>query len=143
MWKRWASNFIKRQPELKACRFRRYDYKRAKYEDPEGTRGWLALVENTIAKYSIDTSHIYNFDKTGFMMSIILTGMVVTSAESSFKAKLAYPGNREWVMMIQGVSSEGWCVSPFAVVAGENHLSTWYRESPLPQDWDTATTDNG
>jgi hypothetical protein len=81
--KRWASNFIKRQPELKTRRFRRYDYKRAKCEDPEVIRGWFALVENTIAKYGIDATDIYNFDETGFMMGVILTGMVVISAERS------------------------------------------------------------
>src|SRR6478735_7082759 len=133
--KRWASNFIKRQPELKTRRFRRYDYKRAKCEDPEVIRGWFALVENTIAKYGIDATDIYNFDETGFMMGVISTGMVVTSAERSSNAKLAQLGNREWVTVIQGVSSEGWCVPPFVVVAGKNHLSTWYQDSPLPQDW--------
>jgi hypothetical protein len=34
-------------------------------------------------------------------------------------------------------------VPPFVVVAGKNHLSTWYHDSPLPQDWVIATTDNG
>ncbi|RKK76014.1 hypothetical protein BFJ69_g7344 [Fusarium oxysporum] len=32
--KRWAINFIKRQPELKTRSFRKYDYQRAKCEDP-------------------------------------------------------------------------------------------------------------
>jgi hypothetical protein len=37
--KRWASNFVKRQPQLKTRFFRRYDYKRAQCEDPELVRG--------------------------------------------------------------------------------------------------------
>jgi hypothetical protein len=37
--KRWAANFIKRQPELQTRFFRRYDYKRAQCEDPEVIRG--------------------------------------------------------------------------------------------------------
>lgn len=32
-------------------------------------------------KFGIVESDIYNFDKTGFMMGIISTGIVVTSAE--------------------------------------------------------------
>jgi hypothetical protein len=51
--KRWASNFVKRQPELKARFQRRYDYQRAKCEDPTVVRNWFRLVENTIAKYGI------------------------------------------------------------------------------------------
>src|SRR5688500_6123798 len=32
--KRWAHNFVKRQAELKTRLFRKYDYRRAKCEDP-------------------------------------------------------------------------------------------------------------
>ena len=31
---RWASGFVKREPRLQARFFRRYDYRRAQYEDP-------------------------------------------------------------------------------------------------------------
>ncbi|KAJ0129458.1 Hexose transporter 2 [Fusarium oxysporum f. sp. albedinis] len=51
--KRWAHNFIKRQLELKTHKFRRYNYQRAKCEDPTIIRGWFWLIENIIAKYSI------------------------------------------------------------------------------------------
>ncbi|RKK48720.1 hypothetical protein BFJ67_g7192, partial [Fusarium oxysporum f. sp. cepae] len=141
--KRWASNFVKRQPELKTRRFRRYDYKRAKCEDPEVIRGWFRLVRNIITKYGIVESDIYNFDETGFMMGIISTGMVVTSAERRSNAKLAQPGNREWTTVIQGINSQGWWLPPFIIVAGQYHLSTWYQDSPIPQDWVIATAENG
>jgi hypothetical protein len=42
--KRWAHNFVKRQPELKTRLFRKYDYQRAKCEDPSIIRGWFRLV---------------------------------------------------------------------------------------------------
>ncbi|KAJ0130415.1 ATP-dependent DNA helicase pif1 [Fusarium oxysporum f. sp. albedinis] len=64
--KRWAINFIKRQPELKTRFQRRYDYLRAKCEDPIAIRNWFRLVENTIAKYGIRSDDIWNFDETGF-----------------------------------------------------------------------------
>jgi hypothetical protein len=48
---RWANNFIKRQPELKTRFQRKYDYQRAKCEDPTIIRNWFRLVQNTIAKY--------------------------------------------------------------------------------------------
>ena len=103
--KNWASNFVKRHPEL-ATRFnRKYDYQRAQCEDPEVIRGWFALVRNTIASYGIQQSDIYNFDEPGFMMGVISTAMVVTSAERRGKRKAMQPGNREWVTVIQGVNS--------------------------------------
>jgi len=74
---------------------RRYDYQRAKCEDPKVIGEWFALVWNVKAKYSIIDDDIYNFDKTGFMMGIICAGMVVTTSDGCGKAKLAQPGNCE------------------------------------------------
>jgi len=68
---RWASNFIKRRPKLRTHFQRKYDYQRAKCEDPEAIRGWFELMQNTIMKYGIDHVDIYNFDETGFMIGII------------------------------------------------------------------------
>src|SRR6478609_7497080 len=57
---RWASNFVKRHPDLKTRSFRKYDYQRAKCEDPTIIRNWFTLVSNTIAKYGIRSNDIYN-----------------------------------------------------------------------------------
>jgi hypothetical protein len=92
---RGASKFIRRQPELKTQFFRNYDYRRAQCEGPEVIRGWFALMQNTIAKYGIVDLDIYNFDETGFMMGVISSGMVVTSADRHSNTKLVQPGNRE------------------------------------------------
>ncbi|KAL9563897.1 hypothetical protein ACKAV7_011932 [Fusarium commune] len=51
--KRWASNFVKRHKDLKTHFFRKYDYQRAKCEDPTIIRNWFRLVANIIAKYGI------------------------------------------------------------------------------------------
>ncbi|KAL0933617.1 transposase [Colletotrichum truncatum] len=117
--KRWASNFVKRQPQLRTRFFRKYDYKRAQCEDPEVIRGWFSLVKNTIAKYGIADADIYNFDETGFMMGVIASGMVVTSAER----------------LIQAINSQGESIPPYIIVAGQYHLSSWYTETSLPGDW--------
>ncbi|KAJ3552712.1 hypothetical protein NPX13_g11049 [Xylaria arbuscula] len=141
--KRWASNFVKRQPELRTHFNRKYDYQRAQCEDPDALNAWFQLVWNTIAKYGIDEADIYNFDETGFMMGVISTAMVVTSAERRGRPKMVQQGNREWVTVIQGVNSRGWAVPPFIVVAGKYHLSSWYENSQLPKDWRISVSDNG
>jgi hypothetical protein len=93
--KLWAHRFVKRQPELRTRWTRRYDYQRAKCEDPKVIGEWFALVRNVKAKYGIVDDDIYNFDETGFMMGIICAGMVVTTSDGRGKTKLAQPGNRE------------------------------------------------
>jgi hypothetical protein len=97
---RWASNFVKRQPELRTRSFRRLDYQRAKCEDPAVIQAWFDLVRNIIAKYGIVESDIYNFDETGFMMGVIGSGMVVTMAERRTNTKMVQPGSRQWVTVI-------------------------------------------
>jgi hypothetical protein len=141
--KLWVHNFIQRQPELKACRFRRYDYKRAKCEDPTIIQGWFRLVENTIAKYGIQLADIWNFDETGFMMGMIEPGMVVTSSERRGIPKKIQPGNREWITVTQAVNAEGQSIAPFIIGSGQYHLANWYRECNLPGDWVIALSENG
>jgi hypothetical protein len=141
--KNWTTNFIKRRTELKTKFNRKYDYKRAQCEDPIIIRGWFKLVQNTIANYGIVEGDIYNFDEAGFLMGVIATAKVVTSSESRNRPKAAQPGNREWVSIIQGISSYGWAIPPFIIFKGANHLSTWYEDSGLPQDWVITLSENG
>ena len=140
---RWASNFVKRHPDLKTRFFRKYDYQRAKCEDPTIIRDWFRLVANTIAKYGIRSDDIYNVDETGFLMGMIASGMVVIGTERREKPKAVQPGNREWITVIQAINAEGWPIPPFIIGAGQYHLANWYRESNLPGDWAIATTQNG
>jgi hypothetical protein len=85
--KRWAINFVKRQPELETRIQRRYDYQRAKCEDPNVIRNWFRLIQNTIGKYGIRSDDIWNCDETGFMMGKISSGVVVTRADRYGKPK--------------------------------------------------------
>ncbi|KAF5715316.1 hypothetical protein FMUND_6914 [Fusarium mundagurra] len=141
--KRWAMNFVKRHQELKTRFFRKYDYQRAKCEDPNIIRNWFRLVENTIAKYGIRSDDIWNFDETGFMMGVIASGMVVTGAERRGKPKSVQPGNREWITVIQAINAEGRAIPLFIIGSVQYHLANWYRENNLPGDWAIATSQNG
>jgi hypothetical protein len=141
--KRWAINFVRRQPDLKTRFQRRYDYQRAKCEDPTVIRDWFRLVQNTIAKYGVQSDDIWNFDETGFMIGVISSGIVVTGSERRGRPKSVQPGNREWVTAIQAINAEGRAIDPFIIVAGQYHLANWYRESNLPATWAISTTQNG
>ncbi|KAJ3521022.1 hypothetical protein NM208_g13473 [Fusarium decemcellulare] len=140
---RWAHNFVRRHHELKTRFFRKYDYQRAKCEDPAIIRKWFTLVANTIAKYGIRSDDIWNFDETGFLMGMIATEMVVTGSERRSKPKSVQPGNREWITVIQAINAEGQAIQPFIIGAGQYHLANWYQDSNLPGDWAITTTQNG
>lgn len=68
------------------------------------------------------------------MMGIISVGTVVTTSERHGRAKMTQPRGREWVTVIQSVSSIGWCVPPFIVVAGKFHLASWYHDDTVPRN---------
>jgi hypothetical protein len=141
--KRWAHNFVTRHKELKMRFFRKYDYQRAKCEDPTIIRDWFTLVANTIAKYGIRSDDIWNFDETGFLIGMIASGMVVTGTDRRGRPKSVQPGNREWITVIQAINAAGWAIQPFIIGGGQYHLANWYRESNLPGDWAIATSQNG
>ena len=79
--KNWVSTYVKRHPELDTRFSRRYNYKRAKCEDPKIIMEWFDLVQKTILKYGIQEDDIYNFDETGFAMGLTATAKVITRAK--------------------------------------------------------------
>jgi hypothetical protein len=141
--KNWVANFIRRRPDLRTRLNRRIDYIRTFNEDPDAYNAWFKLVGDTIAKYGIQMEDIYNFDETGFLMGMILTGMVVTSSERRGRPRQAQQGDREWVTVVQAINSQGWTVPPYIIFAGKVHLASWYRNAKLPRDWKVDLSSNG
>ena len=138
----WVQNFVQRHNSLQSKYTRKYDYQRAKCEDPTIIREWFQLIQNTIAKYGIQEEDIYNFDETGFQMGVITTAKVITGSERAGKPVCVQPGNREWVTVIESVSSYGWNLPPMIIFEGKVHISTWYTDE-LPKDWTLAVSDKG
>lgn len=58
-------------------------------------RGWFKRVQAIIAEYGIVEEDIYNFDKTGFQIGVILIIKVVTGIERARRPRIIQPGNRE------------------------------------------------
>jgi hypothetical protein len=103
--KNWASRFINSDDRIKSKYNRKFDYQRAKCEDPILIRGWFQRVQATITEYGIDINDIYNFDETGFQMGVIATAKVVTSSDRQSRPRTTQPGNREWVTIIEAMGA--------------------------------------
>ncbi|KAI2714075.1 transcriptional regulator family: Centromere protein B, DNA-binding region and Helix-turn-helix [Penicillium roqueforti] len=91
----WVTNFVKRRPLLSSRFSKRYNYERAKCEDPKIITEWFNLVRKTILQFGIDPDDVYNFDKTGFAMGLTATAKVITRSEYYGRRALLQPGNRE------------------------------------------------
>jgi hypothetical protein len=72
----WLRRWAGRHDDLIAKYLRKYDYQRAKYEDPEILTKWFNLVDIIIKRYGIITNDIFNFDETGFQMGVITTAKI-------------------------------------------------------------------
>ena len=48
---------------------------------------------------------IYNFNETGFQIGVIATAKVITGRERSNRLKTIQPGNRQWVTVINSIST--------------------------------------
>jgi Tc5 transposase DNA-binding domain/helix-turn-helix, Psq domain len=139
----WVYNLVQRHKTLKSQYNRKYDYQRAKCEDPAIIRPWFELVYNTIGKYGILDTDIYNFDETGFQMGVISTAKVITGAERSNRPVSVQPGNREWVTAIDCICADGQSLPPVIIFEGKVHQSTWYTDNALPIDWVIGVSENG
>ena len=78
---KWASNLVRRKPELKSRLTRQRDRQRVLCSDPEVIGPWFDLVRNVKAKHGILDEDTYNFDETGFTMGVAGSVKVVTASE--------------------------------------------------------------
>ena len=124
---------MKRHPELSSRFSRRYNYERAKCEDPKIIGEWFTLVQKTIFQYGIDPDDVYNFDETGFAMGLTATARVITRAEYYGRRSLLQPGNREWVTTIECISASGWALPTCVIFKGRVCIESWFDN--LPNDW--------
>ncbi|EKV06856.1 hypothetical protein PDIG_76290 [Penicillium digitatum PHI26] len=139
--KNWVTNYIKRHPNLSSRFSRRYNYERAKCEDPKIIGEWFTLVQKTILQYGIDNDDIYNFDETGFAMGLTATAKVITRSEYYGRRSLLQPGNREWVTAIECTNASGWALPPCIIFKGKVFIESWFDN--LLNDWRFEVSPNG
>jgi len=61
---------------------RKYNYQRAKYEDPKIIQKWFTLIYNVKVKYGILNDNSYNFNETSFIIGIIIATIIITTSNS-------------------------------------------------------------
>ena len=70
---KWVYNLVKRRPEIESKFSRKYNYERAKCEDPKIIQGHFDRVRDIISEYGILPEDIFNFDETSFTIGLIST----------------------------------------------------------------------
>ncbi|EED18661.1 pogo transposable element, putative [Talaromyces stipitatus ATCC 10500] len=139
---KWVYNLVQRRPEIESKFSRKYNYERAKCEDPKIIQGHFDRVRDIISEYGILPEDIYNFDETGFAMGLCATAKVITGSDRYAQPKLLQPGNREWVTAIEAINSTGWALPSYVIFKAKKNVRLgWFDE--LPDDWRINISDNG
>ena len=108
--KHWTERFIKRHQQLETTYSRALDNNRAKATHPETIRRWFDLLTSTVKEYNIKEEHIFNFDEKGVLMGITATTKIISQVKDKRRFK-TQSGNRELVIIIEGVNSGDWSIS--------------------------------
>ncbi|EEA22979.1 pogo transposable element, putative [Talaromyces marneffei ATCC 18224] len=139
---KWVYNLVKRRPEIDSKFSRRYNYERAKCEDPKIIKEHFDRVQAAISEYGILPEDIFNFDETGFAMGLCSTAKVITGSDRYARPKLLQPGNREWVTAIEATNSTGWALPSYIIFKAKKNVRVgWFDD--LPDDWRINISDNG
>ena len=75
-------------------------------------------------------------------MGKILAQLVITSLQRRGRLKAIQLGNREWVIVIQGINAARQAILPFIIFASKYYLSAQYQED-IPYNQAIAVSDNG
>lgn len=89
----------------------------------------------------IQSTNIYNFDESGFMLGEGKTQKVITA--NPIAAQNATGGQGESMTSIECIAADGWFIPPFLLFKGQWHMENWYRQADLPDDYRVAPTPKG
>lgn len=79
-----------------------------------------------ISEHGILNEDIYNFNETGFAMGLILTAKVITSTKTYGKPQFIQLSNYKWVIFIETINTEGWCLPPYIIFKAKNKQEGWF-----------------
>ena len=102
---------------------------------------WFDAVEETIAKFDIHYSDIYNMDETGFAIGSMDSTRVIVDSTVRTHWK-AMPGRQEWVTVVECICADGTAISPFVIFKGKRVLDNWIPQS-LTSNWSFSASMNG
>lgn len=120
----WYQHFLKRHPDLRTSRSRALDQARRDASDPEVLQAWFSLFLATVTQYGIPQCDWYNMDEKGFMKGVGENVKVIISRHDK-EAFVVQPGNRDWVTIIETISTTDYVLPPFVIFPGKQIQQGW------------------
>ena len=140
--KNWVANYVSRTPEVRIAQSKKYDYQRAKQEDPEVISEHFRLLRNVANKHGIQDDDIYNMDEIGFLRGDIGTAKVVTAADGP--RYHIQPGDRDWMSVIECINVAKRRIPAMVIAKGKVFQNVWFDPNAgIPDDWVIAHSETG
>ncbi len=140
--KNWVDRYIERTPTVKLAQSKKYDYQRAKREDPKVIGEHFGLLQDIKAKYGIQDEDAYNMDEVGFLRGDIGSAKVVTAADGP--RYHIQPGDRDWMTVIECIGAANQNVPAMVIAKGKVFQNIWFHtDACIPSDWVIAHSETG
>ena len=120
----WYKNFLNRHLEFKTKYTRNLDQSRKDAGSSETLKDWFELYKTIRAKYGVADEDIYNMDEKGFAMGIGDSSKVIINRKTTpFNV---HSGNRDWVSLIECISSRGTVLPAYIIFPGVECQPAWF-----------------
>lgn len=120
----WIQKFFARHSDLRSSFSAAMDRERNTIPFNTVTH-WLELFRKITAKYQVQMCDTYNMDEKGFARG--QQGKQRTIVPESFKPKRTQNGNREWVSLIETVSTDSFLLPPYIIFKGKIQQAIWHN----------------
>ena len=138
----WVYKFVQHHNTLKTHFSQKYDHQQALCEDSSKIQKWFKLVQSTIETWGITDEDIYNFNETGFTISIIAITKVIIQIYKHICSNLIQPGNQKWITVIKTINASGWVLSSIVIFASKIYHTNWFDNTKISLNWTIAISNN-
>ena len=138
----WTQKYLKRHPQLKSRFVPLLDKSRVLSEDLDQISRFFELFRTTKERYNIHDNDVYNMDEKGIMMGVLAKLKVICSRKHK-TTRTTQQGSREWVSLIECISSDGRVLSPYVIFKAKVLNKAWYNEFRKDGGGTCAISDRG
>jgi hypothetical protein len=140
--KSWAQRFFNLSSEYFIKKQKLLAVDRMNIYNPDELLRHFERFHNVRDKYSIHIADTYNFDETGFRITVGRVQRIITRYAHQ-KAYIPDPGNRESLTAIETISSNSHVLSPMLILSGTQHLEKWFFDGGLKDKTLVAVMETG
>jgi hypothetical protein len=126
--KNWHTRLLQQNPQIKRVIARGLDRTRASAVLKVDTfKEYFELYKSLTNEYKITPQDTYNTDKKGFCMGAIQRSHVLVPANKK-KAFLRQDESREWVSVIETISTTGKTLLSYIIFKEVHYSTSWYEQ---------------